>query len=281
MRTIFAPLCLLVLGCGNSVAPGDQLVYARLQGVINAGTAVPTDPVRLALVWYRHLPGPTGTDEGGQIALESQDFRVQVAFPAKFEIDLAELPPKEALFDGTASASIVVYQDSNGNGKLDFTSPSDSDFRDHLLGTLSNDTASFSILFIDSPSSAETNGLPLGLSIFQGNVESDGSISTLSIPISTPLTIQLSDDPAVSCYLVNPLPTKVPVGGVGLGYEASECDGNVAPAGSLVTCGPYTGAPFYQAWTAVPTSPEIKKLCGPAYQVCLIDSPAPANLSCQ
>ena len=287
-----ALFALAVLGCGGSAstpvsAPPPvvpSVSYAHISGVIQAETVAPTGQVRLALAWYRQVPGATGTDEGGDRVMVTQDIPIAGTFPAAFQIDVTQLPPASAMNNGLANAAVVVYEDTNGNGTLDFTPPGESSFRDHLLGTPGevqpHDYTAFEIVYAASADAAAALGVPQGFSILQSDWKDDGTVSDTALPTTTSLTIHMSGDPAASCYLVDPLPSKLPQGPVGLGYEAAECVGNTPPSGSTLSCAPYAGASFYQAWTAVPTSPAISQLCGDAFKVCLIDAPSPANLSC-
>jgi hypothetical protein len=270
--------CLALAACGRAVGPEDGLVYARLTGTINGAPATPNDKVHVALAWMHSAPGPNGpTDEGGQVVLTAQDFAVDVAFPATYHIDIIALPPPESLYSGVVSGALLVYADTNGSGALEYTAPSDPDIRDRLVGTPAIADTEYTVMYSEA---AEESGYPRGFSILETRVGQDGTVARTFLPIDTPITLQLTNDPRVSCYLVRPLPSNLPPGNVGFSSTAEFCTDNQPPANSTLACPPYIGAPFYEAYTEIPTSPAIQALCGPAFAVCLIAGPPPPELSC-
>src|SRR5262249_23602576 len=117
---------------------------ATLYGRITSSTASVTSPeVRVALVWERNEPAP-----GTRSLKVAQELGVHAQFPVEFQIDVAELPPADAMNQVEpekaarggidprmrfALGTILVYEDKNGNGMLDLV-PLGENAVDHVLG---------------------------------------------------------------------------------------------------------------------------------------------------
>src|SRR6266478_122607 len=120
---------LLAAACGSGAGPDYNRSFATLHGSIAGSSVQTTSEVRVALVW-EHV-----NTEPGVTALKStQELGLRAQFPSNFQMDINALPPKEALSQmdpakaatagidpnlRMAAGTLVVYEDSNGNGKLD------------------------------------------------------------------------------------------------------------------------------------------------------------------
>jgi hypothetical protein len=152
MHTRLRPLLPLIfaicaVGCGNGLAGNHyRPPYATIHGTITASdVTVPTPDVRVALGWLAVQPG--------QGAFQvTQSVSVKAQFPTKFDLDVTDLPPPQAVsgfftdewryqaiaggLDPTmrwAQAVVLVYEDDNGNGQLDLAPPGQKS-PDRVLG---------------------------------------------------------------------------------------------------------------------------------------------------
>jgi hypothetical protein len=147
-------LMLMLAGCGE-LADQDSKppVLATLHGTLRLAPSedVPRDNLRVALIWrlptYEesnitcdglesrpYIPATSassGFEERLFFGDVQQAVEITPKFPSAFELELAEPPPLEALYDHSggklADGVLVVYRDGNGNNKLDSradTSPS-------------------------------------------------------------------------------------------------------------------------------------------------------------
>lgn len=154
MRVMALGLCFMWIGgCvgGEGAATSDYNPpfppLGTITGAVEMGTAPPpTGDVHMALVWSGHTSGN---------AKIGQDIRIQtevdgIASPVKFRLDITSPPPSESLEQQQvprlpnrgsgidearmAAGQLVVYEDGNGNGKLDFIPDGASSSPDRLLG---------------------------------------------------------------------------------------------------------------------------------------------------
>jgi hypothetical protein len=208
----------------------------------------------------------------------TQDVPVTTTFPASYELAITELPPVETVVDGIAVASVLVYDDANGNGKLDFAAASDTAFADHLLGYPGDSAGGTyivdNVVFVQDDATAASSGFPKGFSLLksswtinaQGQEIYDGAEIDA---IDAPLGINVAGDPALDCYLLEPYPSKLPAGPVAFGLSSPACPGNAPFAGGINTCS-YVGAQYYNSTRELATSPSIAALCGNALQTCSV-----------
>jgi hypothetical protein len=101
----------------------------------------PSD-IRVALVWL-DLSGTPGTHFS-----VAQELEVHATFPVNFTLDITTLPPKAIMghnvdpskpaaaggVTGYALGTLVVYEDTNGNGKLDLLPEDAQTSADRVLG---------------------------------------------------------------------------------------------------------------------------------------------------
>src|SRR5258708_29151867 len=135
---------LLAAACGDGAGADYSHAYATLHGSIASSSVQTTSDVRVALVW-QHVSG-----QPDAAALRSvQELGLRAQFPATFQMQINSLPPGEALshMDPAAAAkagidpnlhlaagTLVVYEDTNGNGKLDLLSVDARSAIDRVLG---------------------------------------------------------------------------------------------------------------------------------------------------
>jgi hypothetical protein len=274
---LFALLTVGLVACGKAPAPNETAVYGKLTGQITSTATTPptSSSVRVALAWYSQVPAADGSQ---QVVDVTQDVAVTTGFPASYELAITELPPANTLFNGIAVASVLVYDDANGNGKLDFATASDAAFADHLLG-YPGDTAAgtyilYNVVFVQDDTAAASSGFPKGFSILKSAWTINAAGQEIfdgyeSHAIDAPLGINVGGDPALDCYLLEPYPSKLPAGPVAFGFSAPPCPGNVPFAGGYNYCS-YVGAQFYTSTRELPTSASIAALCGSALQTCSV-----------
>jgi len=145
---ISAPLLISALACGEVGDVEKRPPLAVLDGQLSQASPQALRPganVRVAVVWL-------SVDGGYSVA---QDIPVTPVFPAKFHLELSDPPPATAMAHGTpgrdasdlkssrdtwpadfgvAIGSVVAYEDTNGNGKLDLVDQSATAFVDRVLG---------------------------------------------------------------------------------------------------------------------------------------------------
>lgn len=145
-------LVIVLCGCdGLADQQTDGVALATLRGTLALGQNVkpPGANLQVSVLWHdpiygsihnggisvrgdNELPMPGGCDEGQltgwrlESPLLEQSVRVDTDFPSGFTVELTEPPPLAALFEypdgsgvSTASGDLVVYEDRNGNGRLD------------------------------------------------------------------------------------------------------------------------------------------------------------------
>src|SRR5262249_30028474 len=117
----------LVAGCGGAANRDYAPPFISLKGVITSSDIAMPSEVRVALIW-KHK------DPQGNLVRSVQELAVASQFPVRFRLDINSLPPLEALnqrklADGSydpnwryATGALVVYEDVDGNGRLDLVS---------------------------------------------------------------------------------------------------------------------------------------------------------------
>ena len=133
-----AAMILCLSGCGFVDAPGDPgtALWTLNCKIEQVQPGLDTGDLRVALIWARNL-GPTNG-----VATINQDLPIKPQFPAKFSLDLFNLPPEEALIEGQgdlvgleiAVGILMVYDDRNHNQELDILLAGAQDPVDYLLG---------------------------------------------------------------------------------------------------------------------------------------------------
>ncbi len=117
---------LTLLGCGTAAGPSYDPPFVTLHGTITSSAVATPATVRVALVWNLD---PKVAPASSFRAVQELDVRAE--FPVGFRLDVRTLPPADAMrhidpsktVPGYANAfaigTLVVYEDTNGNGKLD------------------------------------------------------------------------------------------------------------------------------------------------------------------
>lgn len=205
-------LFLAVCGCGSTVDtgyPGEPLVTLEGQMTLAPGISI-SGPVRLALIWY---PGwAFGLDLGAHRpdskAVVAEDIPYEGSFPANFRFHVYRPPPDEARSgqgEGSTFASgiLIAYQDKNGNGKLD-TIPATGSPVDRLLGSTVVFTESrFHYLLYTDMEFTFVDGVDLkkGFNL----VRFAGLMDSATLPLSTPISLELSASPILDMMVCEPL----------------------------------------------------------------------------
>jgi hypothetical protein len=202
---------------------------ATLQGVIDSALLDAPTNVRVALVW-------TVTDfaQGGNVYV-AQEVGIEARFPVSYELDVQALPPASAMnrvvigttphppggstpttpsvidsaSSGAAFGTIVVYEDGNANGKLDISSLEIASAEDKILGV----PADMTVVYVEG----DDPPFPAGFSLWR---------DLKTFPISTPITIALTDAPELPDYICQ---------GVGFGGTAVGT-ASAVPPGAIMTC---------------------------------------------
>lgn len=147
---------MLAVGCGE-LAPGDgsDATLETLNGRISNSQNLPIQgQVRVALIWFgmgevTQTEGDVSETRVTQINV-AQDIPVSPQFPATFSLNVVAAPPAEVMFgeDGPfaeeaqswpagatmAFGTLVVYEDTNGNGQLDLLEEGATQTIDTILG---------------------------------------------------------------------------------------------------------------------------------------------------
>ena len=137
MKTSCLASLLLAAACGDGLADADYQggPLATIHGqVINSQGLDAGGSVRAALVWANTLADVP--------LLAAQETAVTTEFPSSFELAIDALPPEsvmmadpELLADRRwALASVVIYADENGNGRLDLPTAADVAIPETILG---------------------------------------------------------------------------------------------------------------------------------------------------
>jgi hypothetical protein len=141
--------------CGDQAGSGYTKSYGTIRGSITANTPPPGGDLRIALAWLTVQPGQGAFEVSQSVPVSA------TSFPARFELDLVDLPPDGAIsgfftdemrqraIDGGvdpnltwAQGRLLVYRDGNANGQLDIAELGQSS-PDQVLGTASDITVWF------------------------------------------------------------------------------------------------------------------------------------------
>ena len=149
-RTFLKSLTFLAMtpGCGSFAEdPGKPTTLAAVQGKLNNATSadLPAN-VGVALTWMVN-----GDD--GKVAV---DLPLTPKFPLRYEIEILDPPPPEAIqrkfesedpfyntHSGVAWSYVVAYADGNHNGHLDLASSTDKTASDSMVATNRKDVIAY------------------------------------------------------------------------------------------------------------------------------------------
>jgi hypothetical protein len=271
----------LLAACGNG-APGTHYnpPYATLHGaIVSSSVQTPAD-VRVALVWEVQ-----GAGAGAPTLRAAQELGVRTDFPVKFTLDVNALPPAEALstIDSAKAAAagvdpnlrigkgtLLVYEDTNGNGRLDLLPVDAQTTVDRVLGV----PDSLAVVYVEgTPPPPLTDGPLAGFTLASGfNLlreptytdpqpgcgaqcfpQATGSWALL--PLDTEITIALTADPALSRYLCQQGQGTMGAGGSVCNHPG--CPIDVPPAGAQLTCSADRLSYVYKVCNS--------SLCGPSW----------------
>jgi hypothetical protein len=217
-----AALLLPLLGaCGKGAGADDQQPYATLRGAVSSSNVQTTSEVRVALVW-EHV----GPQKGATALKSAQELGLHAQFPASFQMDVTQLPPTEALSQidpavatqtgldpklRIGAGTLVVYEDTNGNGKLDLVSLTSTSTIDRVLGV----PQGLTVVYVEgTPPPPASKGFFLNVTLQRGfnllqepNWKTAGGAPSLSgdawtvLPLSTEIPIALTAAPQLSHYV--------------------------------------------------------------------------------
>ena len=193
------------VGCGeidDPENPGQPLWVLRGK-LTEAPEAevVTTTALRVAFIWQRHLE-----DDG--VAVISQDVPVNPEFPARFTLEVYDPPPGTAMHDAEeleedfegldfriAVAQVLVYDDLNGNGRLDILPHDAEDYIDYVVGYAED----YMVVYVEGdPPAFELDGVIFdrGLNLIHFSYSDDSWSQTVEqLPLDTELHIDVGDDP--------------------------------------------------------------------------------------
>ncbi len=134
-------------GCSSiedPLSPGAAIWELR-GSISNPGDNLEPSNVRAVLVWdWDPYPHTRSMDEEPRFV---QDVPINPEFPANFTIEMTELPPEDMVTDNaycsangrcvdcrTANAKLLIYEDRNGNDKLDFLPFEADETIDRVIG---------------------------------------------------------------------------------------------------------------------------------------------------
>lgn len=133
-----APLLLSLVACGSAAGSSYDPPLVTFRGTITSSSVATPDTVRVALVWRL----PDGASQG---LVATQELGVRAQFPATFHLDVNALPPPEVMHPispivpgkptAYAIGTLLVYEDTNGNGHLDPVPVDATASIDRVLGT--------------------------------------------------------------------------------------------------------------------------------------------------
>jgi hypothetical protein len=305
MRTgvaVVGALFLLVSagGCGDGAASPDYVEpFGTLKGEISALAPMSGKNVQVALAWYRRVGGEASSGHAGAHAvMESQAVSVSSAFPVSFQLDITELPPADAVEKFTAEevaqwglspdnayamGVVLVYDDLNGNGKLDFTPAAAPDLIDKILGhpgdKKGQKTSTYEVFYWEGPAptpqvwEGDLVGVQPGFNLRYFEIGDEPGVPDVQVvPLDTLLRVQLRGDPKLSCYLVEPLPAEPPGDDLNTPFSPMvfNCVDNLPYADGTPECmGPFG---LYMSQRPVVSSPTIEKLCGASVETCMVQA---------
>jgi len=222
-------LAMSAAACGGEGISGttDQpSTLAVVEGEIDNTLHVAVEPssFRLAVVWTSFVKV-----EGSHTALRiAEDIPVTPSFPAQFQVALKQPPPAEVLLPvgdsklKGALASLVAYEDTNHNGKLDVLEPDAKTAIDRVWAVAEDDTIAYfegdgsaPPNFLDDVGNAPRAGFQLwkfeplgGWACSGGPILSgpppESCPGFLLQPITTPIRLSLSGSPDLYTAICNP-----------------------------------------------------------------------------
>lgn len=208
-------LVAIACACGSAAGVSYDPPLVTLHGTITSSSVPTHGTVHVALVWRRP---PTA----GSALVAVQELAVRAEFPATFHLDVRQLPPVDAMIPidrsdvalgptAYAIGTLLVYEDTNGNGTLDPIPAAAAASVDRVLGSPDRLTLLYleggglpknpSAPRTDEDSVEHTAGFNL---IFEPAEPSDDSSCTSDAcswtrqEPSTPLTIALTGDPRLT-----------------------------------------------------------------------------------
>jgi hypothetical protein len=267
---------LALLGCDRAAPTDYRAKIFSVSGSFSGKARPLTGTPRVAIVWTRFADDPTQPP-----LYVGDDVDISSSFPNEYRIDITHLPPAGAIdpSSGLGSGNLVVYEDTNGNGRFDMTPADAPQIVDHLLGyppgVVNGNTSQVLITFVPSAAVAKQYvGLNVGFNL-QRVTLAGSKVQMDPLPLTSDIPIALVDGAAYDCFLMDPPP------GYGLRGLADTHDGgpfgpfplpltpcanNMPPAGSFVSCDtwdpPHRGE-FFATSNIVPKSPDLASLCGP------------------
>jgi len=154
-------------GLAKNDYQGKPLVSISGQVTNTAGLSV-SNNIRAAFVWL-DIGSFDDTIETPPLVV-AQETAVSAEFPAKFHLEIHDLPPKEVLGDvpnfpdnKITAASIVIYADDNNNGHLDLPENSYETLPETILGTPNH----LFVIYLEGPEIPHGSyQAPQGFSIF-------------------------------------------------------------------------------------------------------------------
>ncbi|HET6282818.1 MAG TPA: hypothetical protein VFH73_17775 [Polyangia bacterium] len=214
-------LSLLAGGCGNGAGSDYNTSYATLHGTITASSVDTTSDVRVALVW-EHI----NAQPGATSLKSTQELGLRATFPTNFLMDINKLPPAESLtrMDPTlaaqsgidpnlrvAAGTLVVYEDTNRNGKLDLLPVDTKSTIDRVLGV----PQGLTVLYVEgTPPPAGSRGYFSGVTLQRGfnllqesgwqqtkPIDPTAATPWTVLPLSTAISISLTAAPQLSHYV--------------------------------------------------------------------------------
>lgn len=214
-------LPLLAVGCGNGAGSDYNTSYATLHGTITASSVDTTSDVRVALVW-EHI----NAQPGATSLKSTQELGLRAKFPTNFLMDINKLPPAESLtkMDPTlaarsgidpnlrvAAGTLVVYEDTNRNGKLDLLPVDTKSTIDRVLGV----PQGLTVLYVEgTPPPAGSRGYFSGVTLQRGfnllqesgwqqtkPIDPTAATPWTVLPLSTAISISLTAAPQLSHYV--------------------------------------------------------------------------------
>ena len=170
--TTCLPLLALLTGCGAGAGPDYAPPVAVIRGEITRSVVELPTEMYVSMGWITFRV--TALDAGAipfllpfEISQVTQDTRVELGFPARFEVAFDRLPsPDQFVFPpkdfmkiqgGVAVGSMMLYQDGDGNGHLDATREGGSPSKDRWFHT----TPEVAFMYIES--AADLGGIDMGM----------------------------------------------------------------------------------------------------------------------
>jgi hypothetical protein len=226
----------LFIGCDELASSETQAPpLATLSGLIEVpeGIKPPEGDLKLALVWYPTASEFSKTKEPPEYPFESgscsdsgciytdyagsaaQQVDLEPKFPARFKLNITEPPPQEVLFprpDGIPGVwafvgTLVLYKDTNHNGKLDKSSLGRTS-KDVILGNSEftelfrignrEKGEGFEIVYSDAPMRVDrTLDLDAGYTLFRQKMWDFGcrGDSITKVDLGTEISISVSENP--------------------------------------------------------------------------------------